>query len=367
MEARKLVKIAAILRKQLQLRAEQPCEQILQVLKNLVELLERITGFQRRLKICQAHNWKIASTKIIEKTGSTVAELSYFQHRVDNLVNYARKEIPSLRHIYQELFHCNDEFEELCFHKDLNTVSAKTEPIVMEGVYLGEFEIRLQLEMVHDLDYSAPFSVEALDPNPAAGDDSVTHPHVQNERLCAGNGDAAIRNALSSGCVCDFFMIIRSILNTYNPNSPHIELHNWDGRPCSECGDSINPEELYFCQFCESDMCAGCSALCQVCEETTCPSCIQPCQLCRETVCPGCQMECPGCGNVICSTCLNDEQCTCMHTEEEEENNEQEIEGEDNKTCNKENQSEQNKTKPTNSEEVSTQVLANSLGKTDVF
>jgi hypothetical protein len=43
------------------------------------------------------------------------------------------------------------------------------------------------------------FSIIALEPNPAAGRPDVTHPHVIEKRLCAGDAVNPIRTALESG------------------------------------------------------------------------------------------------------------------------------------------------------------------------
>ena len=61
----------------------------------------------------------------------------------------------------------------------------------------------------------------ALDPHPAALNDAVTHPHVSDERLCTGDAGAAIQAALAAGRVFDFFTLVRSVLVTYNPESPY--------------------------------------------------------------------------------------------------------------------------------------------------
>ena len=46
----------------------------------------------------------------------------------------------------------------------------------------GKFAVRM-----------SPTAIVALNPNPAATDDSVTHPHVRGERLCEGEGRTTIR------------------------------------------------------------------------------------------------------------------------------------------------------------------------------
>ena len=61
------------------------------------------------------------------------------------------------------------------------------------------------------------YRVVALDPHPAGSDESVTHPHVRDEQLCAGDAAAAIRSALAGGRICDFFLLVRSVLDRIQP------------------------------------------------------------------------------------------------------------------------------------------------------
>ena len=55
----------------------------------------------------------------------------------------------------------------------------------------------------------------ALDPSPAASNSETTHPHVQTNQLCEGDGRSAIRHAMREGRLLDFFVLVRQILQTY--------------------------------------------------------------------------------------------------------------------------------------------------------
>ena len=78
----------------------------------------------------------------------------------------------------------------------------------------GAFEIRLDWRL-SGLVHTA-YRVVALDPNPAAASDDVTHPHVQNEQLCEGEGRAAIRAALAE---CRFTISSCSFPNCSTPTA----------------------------------------------------------------------------------------------------------------------------------------------------
>ena len=120
-------------------------------------------------------------------------------------------------------------------------LSVVTEPIVLAGVYLGPFEIRLQWARPTRGDMPA-YRVIAKDPHPAEGRDNVTHPHVMDEILCEGEGRHAVRQALKQGRLLDFFTLVAGILRTYNPESPFVELVLWHGGSCSDCGAGVNED-----------------------------------------------------------------------------------------------------------------------------
>jgi len=60
-----------------------------------------------------------------------------------------------------------------------------TEPIVLEGIDLGRFEIALDAGSGPHHEW-ATYEATALDANPAVSDSEVTHPHVQAGQLCEG-------------------------------------------------------------------------------------------------------------------------------------------------------------------------------------
>ena len=150
--------------------------------------------------------------------------------------------MPKLSLVVEELTQVQQEFGDLEFNKAEDTISVVTEPITLEDVYLGPFRIQLELNKLSELYQGGAYHVIALEPNLAATDASVTHPHVSNDRLCEGDGYAAIRAALEQGRLCDFFTLVRSILNTYSPDSPYVRLDEWDSTPCYECGYVMNSD-----------------------------------------------------------------------------------------------------------------------------
>lgn len=194
------------------------------------------------------------------------------------------KDTPKLFTLVAELEQLEQDCGPIDYNSEKDAISIVTESIELEEVYLGSFKIELHLKQLKDLYKDSPYYVIALDPNPAAVDSNVTHPHVSSEKVCEGDGSVTIRAALEQGRLSDFFTIVTSILNTYNPDSPYVNLHEWDGTPCYDCGYTMSSDNSYFCPFCDYDYCEECSTYCRSCDETTCLSCANECPVCGEMV-----------------------------------------------------------------------------------
>ncbi len=229
--------------------------------------------------------------------------------------------IPNVRDVLAELLQAEEEFEELRYYPEDKIIAIATEAVELQGVYLGDFEVQLHIQALGGTNNRGLYRIVALDPHPSVRNEEVTHPHVSGERLCAGDAGAAIDAALAGGRVCDFFMLVRSVLTTYNQDSAYVTLEDWDGVACSDCGHIMGSDNTYFCTTCEEDFCDDCSSYCTYCEETTCLSCLDTCPVCQERVCPGCFTTCPDCGRRLCRGCEHDEKCPCHEEEPESEEN----------------------------------------------
>jgi hypothetical protein len=106
---------------------------------------------------------------------------------------------PTLGMVVAELHQLQEEFED--FEIDLKTgiVTVSTDRIVLEDIDLRPFSIELHLSRLGERLDSQCFNCVALEPNPAEGNNSVTHPHVQDDRLCAGDATTPISVALREG------------------------------------------------------------------------------------------------------------------------------------------------------------------------
>jgi len=294
--------------------------ELLNQIGRAAEKLRELTETSKKLAVCLSHNWLSAAEVCGIHIVGLTKDVTYYLSQLEKLADKPTKPMPTLSVIVEELKQLRREFNGVEFDKTEGVVSVVTGPITLDDVYLGPFKIQLDLKKLPKLYVDVPYSCIALDPHPAATNEEVTHPHVSNDRLCEGEGTAAIRAALEGDRLCDFFMLVKGILNTYSPDSPYVRLEEWDGQACYECGYVTDSENTYYCDFCENIFCEECSTCCRSCDETVCLSCSTRCSHCDEHVCPNCIKECPECGSLCCSSCLEDNLCPKCLEELENEN-----------------------------------------------
>ena len=224
--------------------------------------------------------------------------------------------VASSRDIHADLVALYKEFDSASFDLRRHTVSATTEPIELEGTYLGPFEIRLDWNELGN-GSSHHYQVIALDANPAATNESVTHPHVQDEAVCEGEGRPLIREALKQGRLFDFFVIVANLLRTYNSGSPYVSLAEWHGVACTDCGTTVCDDERWTCEECETTVCGECYFNCPGCDHIYCSECVTRCEDCDESHCGACLKQCSRCHEPFCKGCLQDnERCSNCHDQE---------------------------------------------------
>ena len=318
-----LVRIASNIRDRLRVLAVSREAQVSQKLASFVNLTHHLGTIQRKLNVCQTRNWQGAGAKVMSILESALRDVPYHLQGIERAVQACKIDVPSVPEIYEELVAADEEFAGLAYQKEGDLLAVSTDPIGLDGVYLGEFQIQLYVTSLADMRYNSVYGVVALDPHPATSNECVTHPHVSDERLCAGDAGAAIQAALTSGRICDFFVLVRSVLTHYNPSSPYVSLENWSGTPCSDCGYVASGDDLCTCSHCEEDFCSECSSYCPRCEETTCLGCLEKCSACEDPVCPSCTTSCPECGERLCKTCAEEEQCPCLEEKENKDDSDQ--------------------------------------------
>ena len=299
-------------------------------LSKLCADLDDLSKLRRQWVCCRARGWQLAARNIGGQLRRCLRELSLELGRVEAILRQPEPRCPSLRQVYSDLYQLEQEFGHVELRRDDNSIAVATAHIVLEGVDLGRFEIRLRLDASNGSEPLSMLTVTALDPHPAASDSAVTHPHVVNDMLCSGEATFAMRAALRDGRLCDMFLLTRSVLNTYNAESPYVPLENWDGRPCVDCGYTTDEDECYCCQWCDHDLCDECISYCRSCDLSVCGGCLQNCECCEDPCCESCLQPCSECGHGCCTGCLKSEVCQlCI---EEKENND-EIESDEQPIC----------------------------------
>lgn len=292
----------------------------------LVRRLQEVVRDWRRLSLALERNWLAAAERCCRSACRELDGLPYTISRAQTLLNRPEKDVPTLSEMVAELKAVEAQFGDLQLDSEDYVLSVDTEPIILEDVYLGPFRIALYLGRLRELYQRPPYYIEALEPHPAATDDAITHPHVNNEVLCEGDGLVAVRAALAEGRLFDFFEMVGSILNTYNPDSPFVPLADWDGVPCYECGYIMDSEHSYYCTCCDNAVCDECSTVCAGCSETVCRTCGGLCEICERSLCPKCaKQKCSECESVCCESCLDEGLCPECR-EERQSNEEQETE-----------------------------------------
>jgi hypothetical protein len=226
----------------------------------------------------------------------------------EELGGAAQDPIPTQRELFEELLALQHEFDEVRLDRKAS-LSVVTEPIILEGLDLGRFEISLDVDGVPHRAWGS-YQVMALDANPAASDTDTTHPHVQGSQLCEGDGRVPIQRALGQGRLLDFFVLVRQILNSYNVGSAYVSLERWNAVECRDCGSLVGADDRDRCRDCESDVCYQCTFTCGRCEMSCCGACVETCRGCRQRFCGECIRSCAVCREPFCQECLTHAKCS---------------------------------------------------------
>lgn len=274
--------------------------------------------------------WFRSAEKVRSRVSRNLCDFTHYLNQFKDVIDSDETKPQKLSGIFADLNQIEQEFGELKFDLKAKTISVITDSIELDGIPLGPFEIRLFIDQMSKLYSDTPYKAIALEPNPAATDDNVTHPHVSSEKVCEGDGHIAIRRAIEQGRLCDFFTMVINILQTYNPDSPYVSLDDWEGISCYDCGYTVAGDECYYCEDCEHDYCSQCSTYCQICDTTICMGCSFECPDCEQPVCQCCTASCSECGETVCKDCVTEEglckQCKEQRKDKQNEENNQETE-----------------------------------------
>ena len=297
-------------------------------LENFSFKCSEVTKSSNIFNVAVNKSWFRSAEKIRSRVSRNLCDFTYHLNQFKDIINSDETKPQKLSGIFADLMQIEQEFGELKFNLKAKTISVITDSIELDGISLGPFEIRLFIDQMSKLYSDTPYKAIALEPNPAATDDNVTHPHVSSEKVCEGDGQIAIRRAIEQGRLCDFFTMVVNILQTYNPDSPYVSLDDWEGISCYDCGYTVAGDECYYCENCEHDFCSSCSTYCQICDTTICLGCSFECPDCEQPVCQHCTAVCAECEETVCKNCINEEGLChqCQEKRKEQENEEKKEE-----------------------------------------
>ncbi len=227
-------------------------------LERFAELARTLDAERRRLAITAARGWHAGTDRVANRVRWPLDQLPPM---TDALRRDCRRAIvprPTFRDLYDELAAIETEWGAVVFHPEPAGLCVETDPITLEDIDLGPFRIILDFARLATHDAVDAFWVEALEPNPAAINRAVTHPHVSDDRLCCGEAGHPIRAALESGRIGEFLALVRAVLTTYNPHSPYVALRDWDGEPCTSCGFVACEDDQWTGTHCDCVLCGEC-------------------------------------------------------------------------------------------------------------
>ena len=226
---RRLLRLAHDIRTQLRYLKSVRHREVQRDVGLLLGRLEPLQQASRALTRCNARGWDAAAEHILAQVDRLVCEIPQVTDMVRRTAQSCHSPVPSLREVHQQLHQLADEFGNVEYDPEEDVLAVVTDPIELEKVSLGPFEIRLRIGSLAELDNNTPYDIVALGPHPARANPSVTHPSVCHEHLSAGHAAAPIRAALAAGRICHFFVLVRSVLTRYDPDSPYVRLDEWDG------------------------------------------------------------------------------------------------------------------------------------------
>jgi hypothetical protein len=265
---------------------------------------EELRRISARLQYVTARRWRTASQRVIEDLDYSIARFTKELERVRQQLPSKLFVIATPREILADLATLEEEFEELTLDLKERSLSARTEPIELDGLYLGPFQIVLHWDQIQRRAYE----VIATDPCPAEGSEDVVHPHVRDGLLCEGEGAASIKAALAQGRLLDFFTLVRQILRTYNAESAYVALDRWHGVNCRDCGFRMPLDEHGNCERCNDPLCSDCSTHCQSCDCYVCSGCSRECAECGYYFCVNCVTRQSGSNRLLCESCLQNQE-----------------------------------------------------------
>ncbi len=271
---------------------------------------------QRQHEIAQQRGWHAAAQQVRQTLHS---RSQWFVNDLQRFVNDSRPEpdepLVTAGDLYRDVLALMSEFPDVHVDRPETTVSVVTDRIVLEAIDLGPFEIVWNWSRLHA---DQELRIVPQEPNYARRDDEVCHPHIRGTTLCVGDAEIPLRRAFHAGRLYDAFLILRQVLQTYNPSSPYVALSDWSGSHCAWCDQPLSDSDAWGCETCGETLCEDCHRACHVCGNTLCERCETLCADCDAAVCRACRPLLGHRRSERCPTCHTKEQTADEEDHDEE-------------------------------------------------
>ena len=169
-------------------------------------LLSRWEGIQQSFRRCQLalqHRLLLCLPELQRELGSALRNEADLISSLRSAYEPVVQEDLTFRHWHEEVQQLYEEFNTVTFEKNEGKLRVETPVITLGKICLGAFAIDFKKGR-HGLSIQS-FEIVALNPEPACTDSEVTHPHVKDGELCAGDAKVPIRAALEAGRLTDAF------------------------------------------------------------------------------------------------------------------------------------------------------------------
>ena len=206
-------KVASLVAEKYQ--APPDCQNLNRDAKRIRDSATKLARLLRRIEIASSRNWQAARELTVRDYRRTAEEMENQLCEIKKTISEVPQQ-PSVKtsDVFLDLMALREEFDDIRFAAKRKILSVVSKRIQLEDLNLGCFRIELHLETLATRGY---YEVIAVDPNQASSNDNVTHPHVQDDRMCEGDAQPAIKLALQQGRLLDFFQIVCLLYTSPSP------------------------------------------------------------------------------------------------------------------------------------------------------
>jgi hypothetical protein len=330
MNIREMIRLAQKLQQQWQQAYENQRQSVLPITSVISRQLKLLRHAEHTLQQARSHHLTLIEPELQQKVISQACSLRITLQDLEGF-HFPRQQSYRFRDFYQDLVQLHEEFPKVKVNWDDSVLIVVTDFITLNQVKLGAFSLQFHWKQWTEDPNLACLQVIAEEPNNPEQNEEVTHPHVRDKELCLGDAQLSLQKALEDGRIAEAFLIIRAVLNNYNPGSAYVRLEEWHGSPCYDCGQYSHDEDRSYCHVCHHDFCQECIHSCSSCDEFQCLNCMDSCSTCGDrccsacleltctdhSVCRSCRETCPGCQQLygpgeldaetrLCHDCVDD-------------------------------------------------------------